>query len=395
MSIIMETTDSKPKAKVLPFPVYYGVVAFLAMSGIGVSLYLAISHYKVFTDIGYKSFCALSKAINCDTVAQSPYAIFAGVPVAVWGMIGYVIFLLISTVVWRRDAEKKRGWALLSFMAGIFSLVSVALAAVSSLIIHSYCIMCLISYGINFLLLYFAWLIRRRFDQAPWIMALREDLAFFSQRRRMSAVGLAVAISIVGVTMGAYPDYWALEQPLLEEHIATGVTEEGHPWIGAQDPDLEIVEFGDYLCFQCKKMHYFLRELVARYPDRIRLIHRHFPMDHKFNPIVKDAYHVGSGKLALLAIYATVEGRFWEFNDVVYHHARGSGGMSITQMAELSGLDANRMAAYFDTPEMKLHLKRDILTGIHLGMEGTPGFLIDGQLYQGQIPPEILKRFID
>ena len=30
-----------------------------------------------------------------------------------------------------------------------------------------------------------------------------------------------------------------------------------------------------------------LRQLVAKNSDRIRIIHRNYPMDHKFNPIVK------------------------------------------------------------------------------------------------------------
>ncbi|MBU4035957.1 MAG: hypothetical protein KKA35_05965, partial [Proteobacteria bacterium] len=43
----------------------------------------------MYTDIGYESFCAISKAINCDTVSQSPYSVFLGVPLAIWGVAGY------------------------------------------------------------------------------------------------------------------------------------------------------------------------------------------------------------------------------------------------------------------------------------------------------------------
>ena len=71
-------------------------------------------------------------------------------------------------------------------------------------------------------------------------------------------------------------------------------------------------EFTDYLCFQCRKMHYYLRDLVARYPDKIRLVHRNYPMDHEFNPMVKEPFHVGAGKMALLAIHAAASGSFLE-----------------------------------------------------------------------------------
>ena len=46
------------------------------------------------------------------------------------------------------------------------------------------------------------------------------------------------------------------------------------------------MEFTDYQCFQCRKMHYYLRKLVARYPDKIRITHCSFPMDQEFNPLL-------------------------------------------------------------------------------------------------------------
>ena len=71
--------------KPFPFPVYLCTVVMLAMAGLADAIYLAVSHYRVYTDIGYRSFCAISKAINCDTVSQSAFSIFLGVPVPVWG----------------------------------------------------------------------------------------------------------------------------------------------------------------------------------------------------------------------------------------------------------------------------------------------------------------------
>jgi len=62
--------------------VYFGAVLALCLAGLAVSLYLAISHYRIHTETGYQSFCALSKAINCDTVSESPYSVWWGLPLA-------------------------------------------------------------------------------------------------------------------------------------------------------------------------------------------------------------------------------------------------------------------------------------------------------------------------
>ena len=60
-----------------------------------------------------------------------------------------------------------------------------------------------------------------------------------------------------------YPQYWKTKAPFPSPWIQTGLTAEGHPWIGAEQPVLEVHEFTDYLCFQCRKMHYSMRDLVC------------------------------------------------------------------------------------------------------------------------------------
>lgn len=83
------------KQKTLPYRVYTVPILILAAIGIAASAYLALSHYRNYTDIGYSSFCAISKSINCDTVSQSPWSILLGLPVALWGVLGYTIFFFL------------------------------------------------------------------------------------------------------------------------------------------------------------------------------------------------------------------------------------------------------------------------------------------------------------
>ena len=60
----------------LAYAYYFWPVVGLVIAGLLDSIYLSVSHHRVYTDIGYKSFCAISRAINCDTVSQSRYSIF-------------------------------------------------------------------------------------------------------------------------------------------------------------------------------------------------------------------------------------------------------------------------------------------------------------------------------
>ena len=148
-----------------------------------------------------------------------------------------------------------------------------------------------------------------------------------------------------GGLVADFPPYWEFHPPRADAAIPAGVTAEGHPWIGAEHPVLEITEFTDYQCFQCRKMHLYLRELIARYPDKIRLVHRNYPMDHEFNPIVKEPFHSGSGRMALLAIHAAASGSFWELNDLLFDRAVGEGRIRLEDLAAGTGIDQRLLSA--------------------------------------------------
>ena len=253
------TKKQSNKVSGLPFPAYFWTMAVLSVAGIAVSLYLAVSHYRNYTDISYSSFCALSKAINCDTVAQSSYSIFWGMPVPVWGVIGYAFLSLLLVFAGRKDTDNPRLWAIFFMVSLGYSVYSVILALISTFYIRSYCIMCILTYGINFLLLYFSWLIRKRFDKIKLFRGLQLDLFFLWQQKRRTLPVFSVALSLGAVLLIFFPAYWSFPSTLLAADMPSGITKEGYPWIGAETPQIEITEYADYQCFQCKKMHLFLR----------------------------------------------------------------------------------------------------------------------------------------
>jgi len=366
-------------------------------AGLADSLYLSVHHYLVYTDIGYESFCAISKAINCDTVSQSPYSIFLGVPVAVWGVGGYLFCLLLMPFAFRADANKKRMWPLLFTISLVFSLISILFAIISTRYIRSYCIMCILSYGVNFLLLFYSWLIIRRFgEKEGMIEGFRQDIKFVFNKKK-SSFFLFAPYAVLFISVFIYfPAYWNLTPPPLSANIPKGITEDGHPWIGgSENSELVITEFTDYLCFQCKKMHFFLRRFVEKNPGKIRLVHRHYPMDHRYNPIVKEPFHVGSGEMSLLSIYAAKEGKFWEMNDVLFGVDISGEKIDIKDLAEKTGLDADKLAASILDNNIRRNLWIDIRDGLKAGITGTPAYMINDKLYLGQIPADILKKGIE
>ena len=388
--------DIKQNQKIipLPFPVYFWVIVSLIFFGLADSFYLSISHYRVYTDIGYRSFCAITRAINCDTVSQSPYSILLGLPVPIWGVIGYTFLLLLIFFAWNKQADKKRIWSLLFFITLIYSGYSIILAFISTFYIKSYCILCIVTYVVNLLLLYYIWLMRRRFDQTGLIQGLKQDLSYLWVIKKQTIPVLTSFLFGIIALQIFLPAYWHMTSAPISGNIPTGITEKGHPWIGAKNPKLIITEFTDYQCFQCKKMHLYLRELITKYPEKIRLVHRHFPMDSRFNPLVTERFHIGSGKMALMAEYAKISGKFWEMNDLLYQLSDKK-FINTRKIGAKIGLNYQGLSLSSKDPVLRYALKHDIAIGIRLGITGTPGFVINGKVYLGQIPPEIIKKAIE
>jgi protein-disulfide isomerase len=200
---------------------------------------------------------------------------------------------------------------------------------------------------------------------------------------------------IMSIFTGVYiPHYWDLKSPPIGDNISTGITKEGYSWIGAEQPVVTITEFSDYMCFQCSKMHFFVRQLVEKFPHKLRLVHRHFPMDHLYNPLVEEPFHSGSGKMALMALYAQSKGKFWEISDLLFHVARQKMNFNTRLIANTLEVSKYEVVLALKDKYYRLKLKHDIAVGIDYGIVGTPGFIIDDQVYNGYIPPKTLSELV-
>ena len=92
--------------KTTSFPSEWGLrraIAFLAAIGIGVAAYIAI------VEGGGGAPACLAGGSGCETVAKSSYSHVAGVNIAVFGIVAYV--LLLASAFFARDAARFGGFA--------------------------------------------------------------------------------------------------------------------------------------------------------------------------------------------------------------------------------------------------------------------------------------------
>ncbi|HET7120324.1 MAG TPA: vitamin K epoxide reductase family protein [Solirubrobacterales bacterium] len=79
-------------------------IAFVAALGVGVATYITIA------DSGGGAPACIAGSTGCQTVADSTYSHVAGVNIAVFGIVGYV--LLLATAFFASDAARFAGFAL-------------------------------------------------------------------------------------------------------------------------------------------------------------------------------------------------------------------------------------------------------------------------------------------
>ena len=119
-------------------------IALLSILGVFVS---SVSLYHHFGR-SKTSFCDLSQSFNCDLVNRSQYSTLAGMPVALIGVVGYLLILSLATV-YREKAETP-------FMLLAASLVGLGFALyltyAEARILYAWCILCLSSLATIFVI---------------------------------------------------------------------------------------------------------------------------------------------------------------------------------------------------------------------------------------------------
>ena len=363
------------------------ISAVLSVIGVSASVYLTDLHIRLHTDPSYQPACDLNQVFRCSDVALSPYSHLLGVPVSVWTLVGYAGFLFFQ--LWGLTPDRHRRWPTgLYWLLSTFTLLAtLGLFFVAEFVIKAWCIGCVTLYVVDVLLFAIAtWLLIR--DRG----ALARDLAGVPRNRPVLALVSVVALTS-GLLAAAYPKYWLRPAQAECSGLPTGVGGDGACWIGAREPALEITEFSDYLCPFCQRAHGQMRDLVLKYPDRVRLIHRHFPLDTDCNPALRTQMHEGACLMARMAYCAGMQGQFWKMNDLLFSLPHGS-DPDPGKLAADASLDVGRFEACIDAPAARAHVQADIQEGINRRITGTPTFVIDGQMYVGQIPPEVLERYL-
>jgi len=135
----------------------YLMIAIFAVLGIAVSSVSLDHHFRK----SKTSFCDFGQSFNCDIVNRSEYSTVAGVPVALMGILGYAALMAFATF-YRAKAETPLILAAGSLAGLGFALY---LTYVEKFILATWCILCLSSLTLIFIISVLSLLLVRQLKQ--------------------------------------------------------------------------------------------------------------------------------------------------------------------------------------------------------------------------------------
>ncbi|MGH9862505.1 MAG: thioredoxin domain-containing protein [Candidatus Acidiferrales bacterium] len=171
------------------------------------------------------------------------------------------------------------------------------------------------------------------------------------------------------------PDVYRVEVPV-----------EGAPFRGSATAPVTIVKFEDFHCPYCKQAQPTLSQVLLKYGDRVKLIHRDFPLD---------TLHPGARRAAEAARCATAQDKFWPYHDLLYSNSPKTDPEQLKAYARQVGLNMGAFEQCVSRETYKEAVQKDIDLGLELGLNGTPSFFINGRLFSGAQPFENFVEVID
>ena len=159
------------------------------------------------------------------------------------------------------------------------------------------------------------------------------------------------------------------------------------PSFGPQNAPVTLVMFSDYQCPYCRKWYSDeFKTLQSDYKNKIRFVYKDFPLSE---------LHENAEPAALAARCAGEQGKYWEYQDLLFTSPQGLGSDALVSYARGLNLNATSFSDCVSSQKYKTQVEADYEFAANIGVQSTPTFFINGLALIGAQPIEVFKQAID
>lgn len=184
----------------------------------------------------------------------------------------------------------------------------------------------------------------------------------------------------------------------IEPKVISGDKSDDDAFLGDADAPVTLVEFSDFQCPYCRSFYNeTFSQIKEQYVDtgKVKFVYRDFPL----------SFHDGAVPAALAAECARDQGGddiFFAMHDLIFEgqNELGDGTVkipneSLMSYAEELSLDMNEFKDCFESEKYIEEISDDFNEGQRIGITGTPGFVLEGELISGAQPFSVFSSAID
>ncbi len=150
---------------------------------------------------------------------------------------------------------------------------------------------------------------------------------------------------------------------------------------GPKDALITLLEYSDFQCPYCAQVTPVLDAVLKKYPQDVRVVYRHFPLNIHDKSIIT----------AQAAEAAGLQGKFWEMQALLMAKQAEWSAKNPTefstwirnQTASIDGLDANRFMTDLLSQPVSDKVKAALRSAEEIGINQTPYFVLNGQPFGG------------
>ena len=378
----------------------------LALIGLITSIKLSFIYWDAnFNPYALSSFCSINDLIDCDGVAKTTHSQFFGIPLALWGVFLYFIFLVFTFADKLQNIQIK-GFRILGFLEvfkkpesyicalGIIAFfISMMLAGLSIFEIKKICILCFFTYVLNLLI----GIVGKPKDENIFQVFATSFKDFIAalKIKKYAITFVILAIAAAGVLVYTeISDILAPQVKMQKELEYFSKPDERYKTtgnvLGEHNAKLVVHEYTDYQCPFCFVLNTMMLRAVNELKN-IKVVHHNLPLDKDCNSALSTQMHPGSCLMAKYAIAAGYQGKYWDMNSLLFDKEFQGEESILNNAKSIRGLNIEKLKQDAHSEKTQKELQKEIDEANHIGIDGVPAIRINIETHVGIMPYEELK----